>query len=100
MRRGPPCNPAPAGSALGRVGIPPNRRLRYHPGRGWPPGVTGVSAGRRRGVVAAKRVLLVDADGLPRRALAEQLGGLGYAVEQAGSAAAAALAIADGCDLM
>lgn len=43
---------------------------------------------------------MVDADGLPRRALAEQLGGLGYAVEQAASAAAAALAIADGCDLM
>jgi DNA-binding response OmpR family regulator len=50
--------------------------------------------------VAAKRVLLIDADGLPRRALAEQLGGLGYAVEQAGSAAAAALAMSDGCDLM
>jgi DNA-binding response OmpR family regulator len=50
--------------------------------------------------VNAQRVLLVDADGPLRRAMAEQLGGLGYAVEQAGSAAAAALAIADGCALM
>ena len=48
----------------------------------------------------AKTVLLVDADGPLRQALAEQLVGLGYAVEQAGSAAAVALAIADGCVLM
>lgn len=47
-----------------------------------------------------KRLLLIDADGPLRHALAEQLGGLGYAVEQAGTAAAAALATADGCALM
>ena len=47
-----------------------------------------------------KRALLVDAEGPLRQALAEQLGGLGYAVDQAGTSAAASLATADGCALM
>jgi len=43
------------------------------------PSVTGVR-GRMQDKVAKKRVLLVDDDDLPRRALAEQLEGLGYIV--------------------
>ena len=51
------------------------------------------------GSVADKQLLLVDADALPRRALAEQLEGLGYAVVEADSADAARAAIED-CDLL
>jgi len=46
-----------------------------------------------------KRLLLVDADGSPRAALADRLTGLGYRVERADTAAEA-LAAAARCDLL
>lgn len=62
------------------------------------PGVTGVRR-RKKDIVTGKQVLLVDADGLPRRALAEQLEGLGYVVVETDSASDS-LDRAGDCELM